>query len=102
MNQNELHVLLHNIQGLIPHIEDMRANSDIANMNFVCLTETWLESNSVTPHFTNFNLIHKPRFSSYSSTTDAFKKLKSKKHGGVEIYVGKDQQYSPISLDRLL
>ena len=102
MNQNELHVLLHNIQGLIPHIEDMRANSDIANMNFICLTETWLESNSVTPHLTNFNLIHKPRFSSYSSTTDAFKKLKSKKHGGVGIYVGKDQQYSPISLDRLM
>lgn len=74
MNQNELHVLLHNIQGLIPHIEDMRANSDIANMNCICLTQTWLESDFITPHLTNFNLIHKARFSPYSSTTDGFKK----------------------------
>ncbi|XP_071150957.1 ATP-dependent DNA helicase PIF1-like [Mytilus edulis] len=85
--QNQLRILLHNIQGLIPHIEDLQANSDIQNVNFICLTETWMESNSVSPNLTNFNLIHKPRSSSYSSAKGIFEDLSNKKHGGVGIYV---------------
>ncbi|CAG2195137.1 unnamed protein product [Mytilus edulis] len=97
--QNQLRILLHNIQGLIPHIEDLQANSDIQNVNFICLTETWMESNSVSPNLTNFNLIHKPRSSSYSSAKGIFEDLSNKKHGGVGIYVRNQQQYTQLTFE---
>ncbi|CAC5386094.1 unnamed protein product [Mytilus coruscus] len=70
--QNEMVILLHNIQGLIPHINDIRSNSDISSANFVCLTETWLEKKTVVPSIEGFNFIHKDRFSSYHSKKDVF------------------------------
>ncbi|XP_071153638.1 uncharacterized protein [Mytilus edulis] len=97
--QNQLRILLHNIQGLIPHIEDLQANSDIQNVNFICLTETWMESNSVSPNLTNFNLIHKPRSSSYSSAKGIFEDLSNKKYGGVGIYVRNQQQYTQLTFE---
>ncbi|XP_071142082.1 uncharacterized protein [Mytilus edulis] len=98
IQQNNMVILLHNIQGLIPHINDIRSNSDILSANFVCLTETWLKNETV-PCLKGFNFLHKNRFSSYPSKKKVFKQLKRKTHGGVGIYIGNDQQCCPITLD---
>ncbi|CAG2195294.1 unnamed protein product [Mytilus edulis] len=91
-------IILHNIQGLIPHINDIRSNSDISSANFICLTETWLKNETV-PCLKGFNFLHKNRFSSYPSKKNVFKQLKRKKNGGVGIYIGHDQQCCLITLD---
>ncbi|XP_071176421.1 uncharacterized protein [Mytilus edulis] len=98
IHQNNMGIILHNIQGLIPHINDIRSNSDILSANFVCLTETWLKNETV-PCLKGFNFLHKNRFSSYPSKKNVFKQLKRKKNGGVGIYIGHDQQCCPITLD---
>ncbi|CAG2208314.1 unnamed protein product [Mytilus edulis] len=99
LKQNQLRILLHNIQGLIPHIEDLQANSDIQNVKFICLTETWMEKKSASPNLEHFHLIHKPRSESYTSTKGIFNDLSNKKHGGVGIYVRNQQQYTQLSLE---
>ncbi|CAG2235584.1 unnamed protein product [Mytilus edulis] len=99
LKQNQLRILLHNIQGLIPHIEDLQANCDIQNVNFICLTETWMEKKSALPNLEHFHLIHKPRSESYTSTKGIFNDLSNKKHGGVGIYVRNQQQYTHLSLE---
>ncbi|XP_071145215.1 uncharacterized protein [Mytilus edulis] len=96
IQQNNMVIILHNIQGLIPHINDIRSNSDILSANFLCLTETWLEKKTQLC-LKGFNFLHKDRFSSYPSQKKVFKQLKRKTHGGVGIYIGNDQQCSPIT-----
>ncbi|VDI50596.1 Hypothetical predicted protein, partial [Mytilus galloprovincialis] len=98
IQQNNMVIILHNIQGLIPHINDIRSNSDVLSANFLCLTETWLEKKT-QPCLKGFNFLHKDRFSSYPSQKNVFKQLKRKTHGGVGIYIGNDQQCSPITLE---
>ena len=95
--QNEMVVVLHNVQGLIPHINDIRANTDISTANFICLTETWLEKKTVLPSLEGFNFLHKDRYSSYPSEKAEFQELQRKKHGGVGIYVGNHQQCCPVT-----
>ncbi|XP_071150937.1 uncharacterized protein, partial [Mytilus edulis] len=98
LKQNLIRILLHNIQGLVPHIEDLQANCDIQNVKFICLTETWMENKSASPNLEHFHLIHKPRSESYTSTKSIFHDLSNKKHGGVGIYVRNQQQYTQLSL----
>ncbi|XP_071150816.1 uncharacterized protein [Mytilus edulis] len=101
IEQNELVVVLHNIQGLIPHINDIRANSDISNANFICLTETWLEKKTLFPSLEGFNFLHKERYSSYPSDKPLFQELQQKKHGGVGIYVRNQHQCCPLTVDSM-
>ncbi|XP_071153509.1 uncharacterized protein [Mytilus edulis] len=101
IEQNEMVVVLHNIQGLIPHINDIRANSDISNANIICLTETWLENKTLFPSLDGYNFLHKDRYSSYPSEKAIFQELQQKKHGGVGIYVGNQHQCCPLTLDSM-
>ncbi|XP_062617119.1 ATP-dependent DNA helicase PIF1-like [Saccostrea cucullata] len=95
--QDHIQILLHNIQGLIPHFDDLLANSDKNKAHFICLTETWLDNSTHTPQINNFSLIHRPRNSCYSTELPLFRELKDKKHGGVAIYARNDQQYHQLS-----
>lgn len=77
----------------------MRANSDITYAHFICLIETWIQPSGTTPLLDNYDLIHMPRFSSYSSEVPLFKDLRGQTHGGVGVYVRKDQRCRRLLLN---
>ncbi|XP_073671989.1 uncharacterized protein [Paramisgurnus dabryanus] len=81
-------LILHNVQGLIPHILDIRQDQRYFQADMICVTETWLKQsyfeNDITLPGYSFN--NKLRSLSYDTSHDVFAKLKQKDHGGVGVY----------------
>ncbi len=40
-------IILHNVEGLIPHILDIRQDNRYFEADMICVTETWLKPNDV-------------------------------------------------------
>uniref|UniRef100_UPI00358E7FB6 uncharacterized protein n=1 Tax=Myxine glutinosa TaxID=7769 RepID=UPI00358E7FB6 len=79
-------IILHNIQGLKSHINDIRSDRRFLECNFICLTETWLSNDDRDgkPELENFVFHHKPRQQSYDSPICV--DLAQQSHGGVGVY----------------
>ncbi|XP_063411255.1 uncharacterized protein LOC134694188 [Mytilus trossulus] len=88
-----LSIVYHNIQGLKAHQNDLKANSDFQNANYICLTETWLESCSDDVHLPNYKLHHLPRSAAFASNNPLYASLQEMSHGGVGVYVKSDSEY---------
>ncbi|XP_063446963.1 uncharacterized protein LOC134726488 [Mytilus trossulus] len=86
-------IVYHNIQGLRAHKNDLVANSDCKDADYVCLTETWLESSSDHVHLPNYDFYHQPRSAAYTPTNSVFKNLQAMGHGGVGVYAKTDSEY---------
>ncbi|XP_071152909.1 uncharacterized protein [Mytilus edulis] len=95
-----LSIVYHNIQGLKAHQNDLKVNSDFQNANYICLTETWLESCSDDVHLPNYKLHHLPRSAAFASNNPLYASLQEMSHGGVGVYVKSDSEYEDFDISQ--
>lgn len=90
ISTNDVHskiIILHNIQSLPAHFDDLKTERRFQNANVICLTETWLQKQENRGfQLENFSFTRKDRFDSYDTTLDIHSNLKQSKGGGVVIY----------------
>ena len=80
-------IILHNIQSLPAHFEDLKTDQRFQRANFICLTETWLQKQKNEAfRLENYNSFRKDRFESYGNTENVCVELKNSKGGGVFTY----------------
>ncbi|XP_070549893.1 uncharacterized protein [Ptychodera flava] len=86
-------IMLHNIEGLHSHFEDLRNDHRFMTVDFICLTETWLPTSDMQNdlQLSGFALYHKPRELCYDTSDPVTSELKQQAHGGVGIYSSADQ-----------
>ncbi|XP_002733238.1 uncharacterized protein LOC100378309, partial [Saccoglossus kowalevskii] len=80
--------MLHNIEGLYSHIEDLKFDKRFLKADIICLTETWLP-NANPPsvlQLDNFRFHHQPRSLCYDTSDKLTAELKEQAHGGVGVY----------------
>ncbi|CAF3773611.1 unnamed protein product [Rotaria sp. Silwood1] len=79
-----VNILFHNIEGLKCNFNALRNHHVTEKADLICLTETWLRDNTNLNKFeiNGYNLIHKSRLSSFSTTHP----LNSQKGGGIAVY----------------
>lgn len=82
-------IILHNIQSLRQHFNDMTHDCRFKDTDVICLTETWLSN--VDPlenfHLEKFHLHHLTRCEAYEEADEMFRKLKRSKGGGIAVYL---------------
>ncbi|XP_006815908.1 uncharacterized protein LOC102803256, partial [Saccoglossus kowalevskii] len=92
--------IMHNIQGLQSHIQDIQNDNTFLVSDIICLTETWLTDRE--PDFdiqlNGFSFNHKPRRLSYNITTDNTAKLLDQCHGGVAVYAKRNKSFKILNL----
>ncbi|XP_073696195.1 uncharacterized protein [Garra rufa] len=81
-------MMLHNVEGLIPHILDIRQDKRYFEADMICVTETWLKPDYVenAVSLDGYYFHDKSRSDAYDTSHDVFAKLKEENHGGVGIY----------------
>ncbi len=81
-------IMLHNVEGLIPHISDIRQDKRYFEGDMICVTETWLKPNYVenAVSLDGYIFHDKSRSAAYDTSHNVFAKLKEESHGGVGIY----------------
>nr|XP_021334689.1 uncharacterized protein LOC110440049 [Danio rerio]XP_021334690.1 uncharacterized protein LOC110440049 [Danio rerio] len=93
-------IMLHNVEGLIPHILDIRQDNRYVEADMICVTETWLTSNYSEHAVTvaGYNFYSKPRSTAYDTSQDFFAQLKEENRGGVGIYHREDIKVAVVDL----
>ena len=94
-------VVLHNIQSLNKHFEDLKRDIRFKNADVICLTETWLRSdqNISTFSLNGFRFHHAAREDLYDENCPGLAKIQAAKGGGVAVYInGSGQEKSIIPL----
>ncbi|XP_076832282.1 uncharacterized protein LOC143477522 isoform X3 [Brachyhypopomus gauderio] len=81
-------ILLHNVEGLTCHVEDLRHDTRYMEADIICVTETWLQPNdcNIDIELSEFTFYSKPRYFSYDTSQEMFADLKDRQHGGVGVY----------------
>lgn len=82
-------IVLHNVQSLRKHFDEMVHDSRILDADMICLTETWLTNFDDIEKFyiENFEFHQLTRYQAYDDVDDIYKKLKTSKGGGKAIYI---------------
>lgn len=82
-------IVLHNVQSLRKHFDEMVHDSRILDADMICLTETWLTNFDDIEKFyiENFEFHQLTRNQAYDDVDDIYKKLKTSKGGGIAIYI---------------
>ena len=89
-------IMLHNIQGLLPHYRDLKCQREMMELDFICLTETWIKADQmIDVNFDGFKSFHQIRALSYN---DNMKTLHQQRHGGVGVYGKTDTHFSRLNL----
>ncbi|XP_050416438.1 uncharacterized protein LOC126830171 isoform X1 [Patella vulgata] len=84
-------LILHNIQGLNSHFEDLKNDYRFTESDYICLTETWLnEVGGRNFELNDFSLHSKSRQASYDNS-HTFTELRNTLHGGVGLYYRKNR-----------
>jgi hypothetical protein len=81
-----INILCHNIEGLKCNFNALQHHHLTHRTDVICLCETWLNDENLEPEqfvIQGYNFFHKTRFNSFDSNHT----LKSKKGGGVAIYL---------------
>lgn len=92
-------IILHNIQSLPAHFDDLKSEKRFQNANVICLTETWLQKQENREfQLKNFTCTRKDRFDSYDTSLDIYSNLKHSKGGGVAIYSEKKEHTIEIAV----
>ncbi|XP_076870505.1 uncharacterized protein LOC143521483 isoform X1 [Brachyhypopomus gauderio] len=80
-------ILLHNVQGLSCHLQDLQQDKRYMDADIICMTETWVQSrHNSDVQISGFSFYNQPRCLAYDTTDAVFAKLKDKQHGGVGMY----------------
>ncbi|XP_072565310.1 uncharacterized protein [Paramormyrops kingsleyae] len=81
-------ILLHNVEGLTCHLDDIKKDRRYMEADIICLTETWLNSEEDTEDvkLPGFSYHGKPRHQAYDGSDAIFAELKKQQHGGVGLY----------------
>ena len=84
-------ILLHNIQSLNKHYEDLRKDIRFRDVDIICLTETWTRSGQDLSIFNidGYQFHHVSRGEAYDNSDPQFSQLRKSKGGGVAIYLNK-------------
>ena len=96
-------IVLHNIQSLNKHINDLKKDTRFRNADVICLTETWLRSEQNTQEFNlnGYQFYHTIREDSYNDNSSQLAKLQAAKGGGVAVYLNeRGLEKSVISISR--
>ena len=82
-------ILLHNIQSLNKHFEDLRKDIRFKDVDVICLTETWTRSGQDPSIFNmdGYRFHHVPRGEAYDNSDSQFSQLRKSKGGGVAVYL---------------
>lgn len=82
-------IVLHNVQSLRKHFDEMVHESRILDADMICLTETWLTNfdNIEKFYIENFKFHQLTRYQAYDNVDDIYKKLKTSKGGSIAIYI---------------
>ncbi|XP_067257297.1 uncharacterized protein [Chanodichthys erythropterus] len=93
-------IMLHNVQGVNPHILDIRQDKRYFQADMICVTETWLKPNYFENEIslTGYYFYDKPRNVAYDTSQDVFAKLKEENHGGVGIYYRQNVKATLVDL----
>ncbi|XP_072565389.1 uncharacterized protein [Paramormyrops kingsleyae] len=77
-------ILLHNVEGLTCHLDDLKQDRRYMEADIICLTETWLNSKEDTEgvQLPGFSYHGKPRHQAYDGSDAFFAELKEQQHGG--------------------
>ena len=86
-------LIYHNIQGLKNHKDDLICNTDFKNANYICITETWLNSECDTVYIPGYEFNHVPRSAAYTTEDEFYVSLKEMAQGGVGIYAKQGSKY---------
>lgn len=93
---NSTCIMLHNVQGLAPHFQDLKSQREMVNSDFICLTETWVKAAQIADfNLEDFKCYHQIRALSYD---DSMKTLQQQNHGGVSVYGKSDKQFSRLNI----
>ncbi|XP_072564692.1 uncharacterized protein, partial [Paramormyrops kingsleyae] len=81
-------ILLHNVEGLTCHLDDLKQDRRYMEADIICLTETWLnlEEDTEDVQLPGFSYHGKPRHQAYDGSDAIFAELKKQQHGGVGLY----------------
>ncbi|KAL6455400.1 hypothetical protein MHYP_G00361440 [Metynnis hypsauchen] len=87
-SQSSCKILLHNVQGLTCHLDDIKHDRRYMEADIICMTETWLQSHSASKEvqLAGFMFHSQPRCISYDTSEALFTELKEQQHGGVGVY----------------
>ncbi|XP_076849952.1 uncharacterized protein LOC143498932 [Brachyhypopomus gauderio] len=93
-------ILLHNVEGLTCHVENLRHDTRYMEADIICVTETWLQPNdcNIDIELSEFTFYSKPRCFSYDTSQVMFADLKDRQHGGVGVYYKRHTGCSIVDL----
>ncbi|XP_072563646.1 uncharacterized protein [Paramormyrops kingsleyae] len=91
-------ILLHNVQGLACHLDDIKQDGRYMKADIICLTETWLKEDTEEIHLNGFSFYGKRRHLAYDGDDSIFAELKNQQHGGVGVYYKEHTNCSVVDL----
>ncbi|XP_062574797.1 uncharacterized protein LOC134236639 [Saccostrea cucullata] len=92
-------IVLHNIQSLSNHFEDLKNDARIRQASIICLTETWLRSGEKIENYElqGFQFHHLPREKAYEESTVSNQSLRNlSRGGGVGLYLKHEEDYNDV------
>ncbi|VDI59074.1 Hypothetical predicted protein [Mytilus galloprovincialis] len=99
LKEHQMTIAYHNIQGLVPHISDLKVNSEMVRADFICLTETWLTSNDQYVKLDNYGFRHVCRNDVFNNDNEMFRTIKQMKNGGVGYFSKNGIDFEHINFD---
>jgi hypothetical protein len=78
-------IIMHNVEGLSIHFDDLRNDKRILNCKVICLTETWITDSNQLPSLDGFISHSVSRLNSFESCPQ-YEQFRNQQHGRVGIY----------------
>lgn len=93
-------IIMHNIQSLGSHFEDLQNDARFKQVDIICLSETWLKSGENTEKYAlqGFQFHHLPRKESYDESIVLNQSLQMSRGGGVGMYLKDENDCCDITL----
>lgn len=93
-------IILHNIQSLGCHFEDLQNDARFKQVDIICLSETWLKSGENTDKYAlqGFHFHHLPRKEAYEESTVLNQSFQMSRGGGVGMYLKNENDCCDILL----
>ncbi|XP_061175632.1 uncharacterized protein LOC133184560 [Saccostrea echinata] len=97
VSNKHIKILYHNIQGLQQHKEDLLSNEELKDSDFICLTETWLDSKS-NVELEQFKSSHLIRSAAFDKSCSLYEELANMQQGGVSVFCRSGVVYEELKI----